>query len=223
MSTPLTIRMPEGTPRRAVIVVQEAFGVNDHIIDLCERLARDGCMAVAPHMFHRTGDHVFAYDDFSSIFSHIEAMTMDGVMEDIDAAIGAISDSGVATSKIGIVGFCMGGSISMHVAATRDIGAGVGFYGGGIKGRWFFPSQIDAVQHLRAPWLGIFGDKDQSIPVQDVEELREASKLSPNQVEIIRYKDADHGFNCDARASFHAESASDAWQRMLDWYDTYLN
>jgi len=215
--------MPEGTPRRAVIVVQEAFGVNDHIIDLCERLARDGYMAVAPHMFHRTGDHVFAYDDFSSIFSHIEAMTMDGVMEDIDAAIGAISDSGVATSKIGIVGFCMGGSISMHVAATRDIGAGVGFYGGGIKGRWFFPSQIDAVQHLRAPWLGIFGDKDQSIPVQDVEELREASKLSPNQVEIIRYKDADHGFNCDARASFHAESASDAWQRMLDWYDTYLN
>jgi carboxymethylenebutenolidase len=206
-----------------VIVVQEAFGVNDHIIDLCERLARDGYMAVAPHMFHRTGDHVFAYDDFSSIFSHIEAMTMDGVMEDIDAAIGAISDSGVATSKIGIVGFCMGGSISMHVAATRDIGAGVGFYGGGIKGRWFFPSQIDAVQHLRAPWLGIFGDKDQSIPVQDVEELREASKLSPNQVEIIRYKDADHGFNCDARASFHAESASDAWQRMLDWYDTYLN
>jgi carboxymethylenebutenolidase len=215
--------MPEGTPRRAVIVVQEAFGVNDHIIDLCERLARDGYMAVAPHMFHRTGDPVFAYDDFSSIFSHIEAMTMDGVMEDIDAAIGAISDSGVATSKIGIVGFCMGGSISMHVAATRDIGAGVGFYGGGIKGRWFFPSQIDAVQHLRAPWLGIFGDKDQSIPVQDVEELREASKLSPNQVEIIRYKDADHGFNCDARASFHAESASDAWQRMLDWYDTYLN
>ena len=206
-----------------MIVVQEAFGVNDHIIDLCERLARDGYMAVAPHMFHRTGDHVFAYDDFSSIFSHIEAMTMDGVMEDIDAAIGAISDSGVATSKIGIVGFCMGGSISMHVAATRDIGAGVGFYGGGIKGRWFFPSQIDAVQHLRAPWLGIFGDKDQSIPVQDVEELREASKLSPNQVEIIRYKDADHGFNCDARASFHAESASDAWQRMLDWYDTYLN
>ncbi len=215
--------MPEGTPRRAVIVVQEAFGVNDHIIDLCERLTRDGYLAVAPHMFHRTGDPVFAYDDFSSIFSHIEAMTMDGVMEDIDAAIRAITDSGVATSKIGIVGFCMGGSISMHVAATRDIGAGVGFYGGGIKGRWFFPSQIDAVQHLRAPWLGLFGDKDQSIPVQDVEELREASKLSPNQVEIIRYKDADHGFNCDARASFHAESASDAWQRMLDWYDTYLN
>ena len=215
--------MPEGTPRRAVIVVQEAFGVNDHIIDLCERLTRDGYLAVAPHMFHRTGDPVFAYDDFSSIFSHIEAMTMDGVMEDIDAAIRAITDSGVATSKIGIVGFCMGGSISMHVAATRDIGAGVGFYGGGIKGRWFFPSQIDAVQHLRAPWLGLFGDKDQSIPVQDVEELREASKLSPNQVEIIRYKDADHGFNCDARASFHAESASDAWQRMLAWYDTYLN
>ena len=215
--------MPEGTPRRAVIVVQEAFGVNDHIIDLCERLTRDGYLAVAPHMFHRTGDPVFAYDDFSSIFSHIEAMTMDGVMEDIDAAIRAITDSGVATSKIGIVGFCMGGSISMHVAATRDIGAGVGFYGGGIKGRWFFPSQIDAVQQLRAPWLGLFGDKDQSIPVQDVEELREASKLSPNQVEIIRYKDADHGFNCDARASFHAESASDAWQRMLAWYDTYLN
>lgn len=223
MTTPLTIRMPEGTPRRAVIVVQEAFGVNDHIIDLCERLTRDGYLAVAPHMFHRTGDPVFAYDDFSSIFSHIEAMTMDGVMEDIDAAIRAITDSGVATSKIGIVGFCMGGSISMHVAATRDIGAGVGFYGGGIKGRWFFPSQIDAMQHLRAPWLGLFGDKDQSIPVQDVEELREASKLSPKPVEIIRYKDADHGFNCDARASFHAESASDAWQRMLDWYDTYLN
>ena len=221
--TPLTIRMPEGAHSRAVIVVQEAFGVNEHIVDLCDRLARDGYMAVAPHMFHRTGDPVFAYDDFSSIFTHIEAMSMDGVMEDIDAAIDAINSAGIATANTGIVGFCMGGSISMHVAANRKIGAGVGFYGGGIKGRWFFPSQIEAVQHLNAPWLGLFGDKDQSIPVEDVEELRTASKSSPCAVEIIRYKDADHGFNCDARASFHAESASDAWQRMLSWFDKYLN
>lgn len=205
-----------------MIVVQEAFGVNEHIVDLCERLASHGYLAAAPHLFHRTGDPVFAYDDFSSIFTHIEAMSMEGVMEDIDTTIGAINDAGIATTKIGIVGFCMGGSISMHVAASRKIGAGVGFYGGGIKGRWFFPSQLEAVQHLNAPWLGLFGDKDQSIPIEDVEELRASSKKSPCAVEIIRYKDADHGFNCDARTSFHAESANDAWSRMLGWFDRYL-
>ena len=222
MTTPLTIRKPKSAPRVGVIVVQEAFGVNDHIIDLCDRLADHGFIAVAPHMYHRTGDPTFAYDDFASIGKHIEGMSMAGVMEDIDSAIAALNAEGVQDSQIGIVGFCMGGSITMHVAASREIGAAVGFYGGGIRGRWFFPSQIDAVQQLKTPWLGLFGDKDQSIPIDDIEALRAASKSSPKPVEIIRYKDADHGFNCDARASYHAESASDAWHRMLSWFDKNL-
>ncbi len=222
MNTKLTIRKPQGEVRGGIIVVQEAFGVNSHIVDLCDRIAADGYIAVAPHLFHRTGDPVFGYDQFPDIIKHIEAMTMEGVYEDIDASIAALNSEGIANGRIGIVGFCMGGTVTLHVCATRNIGAGVGYYGGGIKGRWFFPSQLEAAPHLRAPWLGLYGDHDASIPIDDVEELREALKTAKPATEIVRYADADHGFNCDQRASYHATSANDAWSRMLRWFDIHL-
>mgnify|MGYP006295539201 FL=1 len=222
MSTPLTIRKPQGAPKGGIIVVQEAFGVNSHIEDLCDRIAAAGFVAVAPHLFHRTGDPVFAYDQFPEIIKHIEAMTMDGVYEDVDASIAALNAAGIKNTSIGIVGFCMGGTVTLHVCATREIGAGVGFYGGGIRGRWFFPSQLEAAPHLKAPWLGLYGDHDASIPVDDVEELRVALRSASVPTEIVRYADADHGFNCEERASYHAESAKDAWSRMHEWIADHL-
>jgi carboxymethylenebutenolidase len=103
------------------------------------------------------------------------------------------------------------------------VGAAVTFYGGGVsQGRFGFPPLVELAPRLRAPWLGLYGDQDQGIPVADVEALRAATATSAPPTEVVRYPDAAHGFNCDQRASFHAASADDAWARMLAWFDRYL-
>jgi carboxymethylenebutenolidase len=221
--TPLSIHRPSGTPRGGIIVVQEAFGVNEHIEDVCARLAADGWLAVAPHLFHRTGDPKYGYDDFSVIMPHMKALSAEGVLEDIDAAIAHLAGAGIAASATGIVGFCMGGTVTLLVAARRKIGAAVTFYGGGVaEGRFGFPSLIEVAPSLRAPWLGLYGDLDTGIPVDDVELLRTAAATSSQVTEIVRYPDAEHGFNCDRRSSYHEASAKSAWKLALDWFATHL-
>jgi carboxymethylenebutenolidase len=124
---------------------------------------------------------------------------------------------------VGIVGFCMGGSVSFFAAARWPLGAAVSFYGGGLtEGRFGIPPLIDVAETLQTPWLGLFGDQDQSIRVDQVEALRTAVARASVDTEIVRYPDAEHGFHCDARDSYHEESAKDGWQRALQWYDTHL-
>lgn len=97
------------------------------------------------------------------------------------------------------------------------------FYGGGVsQGRFGMPPLVELAAELKTPWLGLFGDADQSIPVDDVEALRAAVAAAPVATEIVRYPDADHGFHCDARSSYHEASAKDGWQRTLDWFGSHL-
>ena len=221
-ATPLTIARPEGAPKGGVIVIQEAFGVNGHIVDICHRLAADGWLAVAPHLFHRSGDPELGYDDLSLIWPHIEALSLDGVFEDVDAAGGALAAEGIEPGRQGIVGFCLGGTVSFFAAVRRPLGAAVTFYGGGITGRWFFPSQLDEAPSLAVPWLGLYGDADLGIPIDEVEQLRAAAATAAVATEVVRYPGAEHGFNCDRRSTFHAESAADAWARTLGWFERWL-
>jgi len=222
-STPLSVHSPSGSPKGAVIVIQEAFGVNDHIEDVCRRFADEGWFAVAPHLFWRTGDPKLGYTDMSQVMEHMKAVTRDGVLDDVDAAIGETTKQGFAAKNTGITGFCMGGTVAMLMDTEREFGAAVTFYGGGVKeGRFGFPPLVDAAPYLRAPWLGLFGDKDTGIPVDQVEELRAAAATSGVATEIVRYPEAEHGFHCDQRASYHAESARDAWRRTLEWFGRYL-
>jgi len=221
--TPLTVQIPGGAVKGGVVVVQEAFGVNDHIEDLCRRLASEGWLAVAPHLFHRTGDPKLGYTEMSQVMVHMQALTSDGVMADIDVALARLDDEAIAPSGRGVVGFCMGGTVTLIVAAERPLGAAVTFYGGGIKeGRFGFPPLVEEAQQLRAPWLGLYGDLDQRISQADVEELRAAASTSGQPTEVVRYPAAGHGFNCDQRESYHAASASDAWARTLAWFDRHL-
>ncbi len=215
---------PEGPAKAAVIVIQEAFGVNDHIQDVCGRLAAAGYRAVAPHVFHRNGDPIIAYDDMESVMPQIMALTMEGLEADLDATVGYLADNGFESSRVGIVGFCMGGSVVFLAAARHALGAAVTFYGGGIdKGRFGMPPLLELAGELKTPWLGLFGDADQSIPSDQVELLREAVQKAAVPAEIVRYPDADHGFHCDARpTAYHESSAKDAWQRTLDWFNTHL-
>jgi carboxymethylenebutenolidase len=215
---------PDREPRGAIIVVQEAFGVNDHIQDVTRRFAGAGFHAVAPTLFHRAGGGTAGYDDFAKVMPLFEGVTDDGILVDVDATVAHLEQQGFDRSRIGIVGFCFGGRVTFLVAARRALGAAVGFYGGGIAaaGGLPFPPLIGESSSLQTPWLGMFGDLDQGISIESVEDLRTALGDAPVPADIVRYPDAEHGFHCDARASYHAESAADGWSRALEWFGTHL-
>jgi carboxymethylenebutenolidase len=221
--TPLSIHEPDGDLRGGVVVVQEAFGVNEHIDDVGRRLAAEGWLAVIPHLFHRTGDPQIPYDDMAAVMPHISELTAEGIFADVDVALAELAGRDIEPSHTGVVGFCMGGNVALVTAAHRDVGASVSFYGGGIlQGRFGFSPLADEAPGLQAPWLGLFGDLDKGIPVEEVEILRAAAASSGQETEVVRYPDATHGFNCDRRSSYHEPSATDAWARTLAWFDRHL-
>jgi carboxymethylenebutenolidase len=217
--------VPEGTPRGAVVVIQEAFGLNGHIEDVTRRFAAAGYHAVAPDLFHRAGGGTAEYGDFETVMKLYEGLTSDApILVDVNAALDQARAAGFSDTQIGIVGFCFGGRVTFLTALEQQIGAAVGFYGGGIVTGRFpqFPTLVDRASSLQTPWLGLFGDLDGSIPVEDVETLRTALKAASVDTDIVRYADAKHGFNCDVREEYNATAAADAWQRTLDWFERHL-
>ena len=214
---------PQGAPRGAVIVIQEAFGVTAHIEDVCRRFSAEGYVAVAPHIFHRSGDPVIAYDDMQSVIPHVMALNPEDLTADLDAAMKHIEGAGFSANRVAVVGFCMGGSVVMLAAVRSVLGAAVSFYGGGVaQSRFGMPPLLDLAPALKTPWLGMFGDEDASIPVQEVEWLREAAAKASVETQVIRYPGANHGFHCDARDSYHEPSAKQAWKETLSWLDKHL-
>jgi len=217
--------VPEGTPRGAVVVIQEAFGLNGHIEDVTRRFATAGYHAVAPDLFHRAGGGTAEYGDFETVMKLYEGLTSDApILVDVNTALDQARAAGFSDTQIGIVGFCFGGRVTFLTALEQQIGAAVGFYGGGIVTGRFpqFPTLVDRASSLQTPWLGLFGDLDGSIPVEDVEALRTALKAASVDTDIVRYADAKHGFNCDVREEYNATAAADAWQRTLDWFERHL-
>ena len=215
---------PDGPARGGVIVIQEAFGVNEHIEDVTRRFADAGYHAVAPALFHRAGGGTAPYDDFEKVFPLFEGVTDEAIMVDVGAAVDHLRAQGFDDGVIGIVGFCMGGRVTFLAALELALGAAVGFYGGGIVTARFpqFPPLIDRADELQTPWLGLFGDLDGSIPVEDVEVLRARLGELDVPTEVLRYATADHGFHCDVRPSYNAEAATDAWGRTLTWFADHL-
>jgi carboxymethylenebutenolidase len=222
---PLSVARPDGDPRGAVLVVQEAFGVNDHIEDVARRFAAEGYLAVAPHLFYRTEPGELPYTDFERILPHARALTAEGILDDVDATLGWLDDAGLPVARTAIVGFCMGGSIALFVGAQRALGAAVTFYGGGVaEARFGMPPLVDVAGDLQTPWLGLYGDADKGIPVEQVEQLRTAAGKAPVDTELVRYPGADHGFHCDARPNnYNEKAARDAWQRALGWIGPRLD
>jgi carboxymethylenebutenolidase len=215
----------------AVIVLQEAFGVTDHIQDVTRRISAEGFRAVAPHIYHRTGDPIIEYGDVDAMLPHRQALTYDGLLMDMDATVDMLAEGGFDSQSVGVIGFCLGGTIAFLTAAARRLGAAVTFYGGGIRSDTNHqspvpplnaPNLLDLAPGLQTPWLGLYGDKDFMVPVEHVELLREATSAAPVDTEVVRYPDGGHGFHCDARDSYHEESARDAWLRTLVWLDRHL-
>lgn len=214
---------PDGEQRGSVVVIQEAFGVNDHIQDVCRRFAREGYRAVAPHLYHRTGTTAFDYGDFSTVRPAFDALTDADQVTDVDATLQYLRES-TNCPRIGIVGFCMGGRTSFLLGAIRSLGAAVTYYGGGIvtekaAGR---PSLMHLVPAMKSPWLGLFGQEDPSIPKEELDELRAATASAPVETEMVVYPGAGHAFNSDPRPSYHEPSATDAWGRTMEWFGRHI-
>jgi carboxymethylenebutenolidase len=215
---------PEGPARAAVVVLQEAFGVNPHIEEVTRRFAAVGYRAVAPHLFHRTGNPVLDYGNFEKVAPHMQGLTEAGLITDLDATLSHLATAGFPPSRVGVVGFCMGGTVAFLAAVRRTLGAAVTFYGGGVtEGRFGMPSLIHMAPTLKTPWLGLYGDLDQGIPVGSVELLREATATASVATEVVRYPEAGHGFHCNVRDSYHEASAKDAWIHALAWFERHLS
>jgi carboxymethylenebutenolidase len=215
---------PDGDAKGAVIVIQEAFGVNDHIEDVTRRFAEAGYHAVAPYIFHRAGGGTAPYDDFSKVIPLYDKLDDAGIVKDLEGTLEHLHQAGTSDQKIGIVGFCFGGRVTFLAALRRRLGAAVGFYGGGIVTQRFpqFPALVSEAAGLQTPWLGLFGEQDDSIPVDDVEQLRKALREASVDTDIVLYPDAGHAFHNDQRESYREPQAKDAWARTLEWLDRHL-
>ncbi len=222
--TPIVVA-GEPTAPRALIVIQEAFGVNDHIRSVAQRFADEGFYTVAPELFHRIGSPEIPYDQFPDAMAAVGALTRDGLTDDLLAASRFLVDAGYESASTGVVGYCMGGSVTFYAATLGVAGAAATFYGGGVEtGRFGLPPLLELASSLRCSWMGFYGDLDKGIPVDQVEALRAATSSSPYGAEIVRYADAEHGFNCDARPGVFNESAArDATARTYQFFAEQLS
>ena len=218
--------MPAGNgPFPVVLVVQEIFGVHEHIKDLCRRLAKVGYMAVAPELYARQGD-VSKIGDMQQIIRDVVSKVPDRqVMSDLDATVAFAKDSGRGdTARLGITGFCWGGRIVwLYAAHNPNLKAGVAWYGRLVGDATVttpkHPVQLAA--ELKAPVLGLYGAADQGIPVSTVDQMKQACAAANKTCEFVVYPDTPHAFNADYRPSYREGPAKDGWQRMLAWFKSH--
>jgi carboxymethylenebutenolidase len=204
-----------------VLVVQEIFGVHEHIKDVCRRFAKQGYLAVAPELYARQGD-VSKYTDYREIFAQVVSKVPDAqVMSDLDAAIAWAAKAGVGdAARVAVTGFCWGGRITwLYAAHNPMLRAGVAWYGR-LAGQATelqpkFP--LDVAAALKAPVLGLYGGQDQGIPLEDVEKMRAALAAARQPSEIVVFPDAPHGFHADYRPSYREADAKDASRQCLAW------
>lgn len=200
---------PAGKAERAVLVFQEAFGVNAHIRDVAQRFAAQGYLALAPEMFHRTAPPGFEgdYTDFAGVREHMGALTEAGMDHDIRAAHAWLRGEGA--TRIVAAGFCMGGRVAVQAASAVPLAAAAAFYGGNL------PSLIPRVPSLTAPLLLAWGDRDTHIPREQRAAFADALRAQDKPFVECTFSEAGHAFFCDARAAYHERSAKIAWPLLL--------
>jgi carboxymethylenebutenolidase len=221
-SIPAYRAMPDtGGPFPTILVVQEVFGVHEHIKDICRRLAKVGYFAVAPALYAREGD-VTRMSDVKQIMQIVAKVSEPQVASDLDTTAAWAKSTGKAdTSKLGIVGFCWGGrQVWLYAAHNPQLKAGAAWYGvlQRPKNEMTPDDPIDLVQRINAPVIGLYGGADPAIPITQIEAMRTALKTAGKPSEIIIYPDTPHGFNADYRPTYRPQQAKDAWQRMLAWF-----
>jgi len=208
-------------PLPVVMVVSEIFGVHEHIRDICRRLAKAGYLAIAPELFFRQGE-ASDYDDIPTLLKELISKVPDTqVLADLDHVANWASRHDGDMRRLAITGFCWGGRITwLYAAHNPQLKAAVAWYGKLVGDKTIKQQKqpVDIAVDLNAPVLGLYGAKDDGIPLESVETMRQALRAANSHAEIIVYPDAGHAFNADYRPSYHAESAADGWARMLAWF-----
>jgi carboxymethylenebutenolidase len=209
-----------------VLVVQEIFGVHEHIKDVCRRIAKAGFFAIAPELYARQGDPS-KYTDIPKLLSDVVAKVSDAqVMRDLDACVAFAKATGKAdTARLGITGFCWGGRIAhMYAAHNPNLRAAVAWYGATVRA--FHPGDktpLDFAPQIKAAVLGLYGGADGGIPNDTVEKMFAALKAAGNtKSEYTIYPDTPHAFNADYRPSYRKAQAEDAWNKMIAWFKLNL-
>jgi carboxymethylenebutenolidase len=212
----------QGTALPVVLVVQEIFGVHEHIKDICRRFAKLGYVAIAPELYARQGD-VSKLSDSQEIVAKVVSHVPDAqVLADLDAAVVWAKESGEGNiDKLGITGFCWGGRIVwLYAAHNPTLKAGVAWYGRltGNPSTLQPKHPIDEASFLKAPVLGLYGAEDRGIPLDTVEQMRQALQTAGSPSLIVVYPNTPHGFHADYRPSYRKEPAEDGWRRLQNWF-----
>ncbi|HEY9668459.1 MAG TPA: dienelactone hydrolase family protein, partial [Coleofasciculaceae cyanobacterium] len=211
-----------------VIVVQEIFGVNNHIRDVTQRIAKEGYVAIAPALYQRQApgfETGYTADDIKIGRQYKEQIQADELLSDIQATINYLtSQTQTKPDAIGCIGFCFGGHVAYLAATLPEIKATASFYGAGIT-TWTpggGEPTLSRTKDIKGTLYAFFGMEDASIPASQVEEIDEA--LEKHQVlhRIFRYEGADHGFFCDQRASYNEAAATDAWNQVKQLFKQEL-
>jgi carboxymethylenebutenolidase len=213
--------MPDkGGPFPTVIVIQEAWGVHEHIKDICRRLAKAGYYAIASELWARQGN-AGAAKDIDETRKIMNSVPTEQVMSDLDATVAYAKASGKAdTAKLAVTGFCWGGFATwMYATHNPGLKAAAAWYGSDRAKSELVPKNpIDVIAGLKCPVLALYGGKDQSIPQDVIDKRQEACKAAGKTCEVKVYPEAPHGFNADYRPSYRADDAKDAWNQMLAWF-----
>jgi carboxymethylenebutenolidase len=221
-SIPAYRAMPDKSgPFATVLVVQEIFGVHEHIKDICRRLAHLGYYAIAPELYARQGNPA-QISDIKELIAKIVSKVPDAeVMSDLDAAVAYAKTTGKAdTAKLAVTGFCWGGRITwLYAAHNPDLKAAVAWYGLDLPREALQPNNpLDVIADLKCPVLGLYGGADKSIPRELIDRRETACKMSGKTCAFEIYPNAPHGFNADYRPTYRAAAAKDGWAAMLAWF-----
>lgn len=213
-----TARPASGGPYPGLVVVMEAFGLNNNIRSLSDRFAAEGFAVISPNLYFRQPNNVVGYDDLPNAIKLMGSVTDDQIVADMTAAISFMKGQKDVKPKFGTTGFCMGGRVAFLTAVHNpDVYATVPFYGGGMT-RATQPgghAPTDDAANLKGPVLAFFGGKDAFIPVTEVDKFREALSKAGKEGEVVLYADADHGFMCDERPSYHPQHAKEAFPKAV--------
>jgi len=217
--------MPAGAgPFPTVLVVEEIFGVHEHIKDMCRRFAKLGYCAVAPELYARLGD-VTRIADIQEVLRIVNQAPDSTTVSDLDATAAWAAQNGGDGGRTGITGWCRGGRTTWLYAIQNRSGlkAAVAWYGplAGNRTPAMPRTILDMIGELKTPALGLYGGQDAGIPLSQVEELRAAAKAYGKVVEVVVYPDAPHGFNADYRPSYRPDAAKDGMRRLLAWFKKY--
>lgn len=219
-------RPASGGPYPGLVVVMEAFGLNDHIKNITGRFAAEGFVAISPNLYFRQPNNVVAYNDLPGAFRLMGSLTDDQIVADMTAAINHLKGLKEVKPTFGTTGFCMGGRVSFLTACRNpDVKATAPYYGGGMvtSRQAGATPPIAYVEGLKGPVLAFFGGKDAFIPLAEVDQFRDALKKANKPADVVLYADADHGFMCDDRPSYHQQHAKEAFAKTIAFFKQNLS